>query len=93
MNEIMTALGAAAAVLTSLSYIPQVRKAWPRNSTDDLSLRMLIALTAGLALWIVYGLLRHDWVIVGANSVGAFLSGTVLFFKVRDILCGGSRFN
>ena len=43
-------IGVCAAVLTSLSYIPQVRKAWPRGSTADLSLKMLIALTIGLAL-------------------------------------------
>ncbi|MEA2899081.1 MAG: MtN3 and saliva related transrane protein [Bradyrhizobium sp.] len=78
-------IGACAAVLTSLSYIPQVRKAWPRGSTADLSLKMLSALTAGLWLWIVYGLLKSDWVIVAANSVGAILSGSVLAFKIRDM--------
>ena len=78
-------IGAGAAALTSLSYIPQVRKAWPRGSTEDLSLKMLIALTAGLLLWIAYGLLKGDWVIVAANSVGAILSGSVLAFKIRDM--------
>jgi MtN3 and saliva related transmembrane protein len=78
-------IGACAAVLTSLSYIPQVRKAWPRGSTADLSLKMLIALTTGLLLWIGYGLLKSDWVIVAANSAGAILSGSVLTFKIRDI--------
>jgi MtN3 and saliva related transmembrane protein len=78
-------IGACAAILTSLSYLPQVRKAWPRGSTADLSLKMLIVLTAGLVLWIGYGLLRSDWVIVAANSVGAALSATVLVFKIRDM--------
>ena len=78
-------IGACAAVLTSLSYIPQVRKAWPRGLTEDLSLKMLIALTTGLLLWIGYGLLKSDWVIVAANSVGAILSGSVLAFKIRDM--------
>jgi MtN3 and saliva related transmembrane protein len=78
-------IGVCAAVLTSLSYIPQVRKAWPRGSTKDLSLKMLIALTCGLLLWIAYGLLKGDWVIVAANSVGAILSGSVLAFKIRDM--------
>jgi MtN3 and saliva related transmembrane protein len=77
-------IGACAAVLTSLSYIPQVRKAWPRGSTSDLSLKMLLALTTGLLLWIIYGLLMSDWVIVAANSVGAALSASVLAFKIRD---------
>ena len=85
IESIIPFIGACAALLTSLSYIPQVRKAWPRGSTADLSLKMLIALTAGLLLWIGYGLLKSDWVIVAANGVGAILSGSVLAFKIRDM--------
>ena len=81
----MPLIGATAAVLASLSYIPQVRKTWPRGSTHDLSLHMLIALTAGLALWVLYGVLRGDWIIATANIVGASLSGSVLAFKLRDM--------
>jgi MtN3 and saliva related transmembrane protein len=81
-------IGVCAAVLTSLSYIPQVRKAWPRGSTKDLSLQMLVVLTTGLLLWIAYGLLKSDWVIVAANSAGATLSASVLIFKIRDIRAG-----
>ena len=78
-------IGVAAAALTSLSYIPQVRKARPRGSTADLSLKMLVALTTGLLLWVGYGLLKGDWVIVAANSVGGALSATVLACKIRDM--------
>jgi MtN3 and saliva related transmembrane protein len=81
-------IGICAAILTSLSYIPQVRKAWPRGSTGDLSLHMLVVLTTGLLLWIAYGLLKGDWVIVAANGVGAILSGSVLTFKIRDLRSG-----
>jgi MtN3 and saliva related transmembrane protein len=77
-------LGVCAAVLTSVSYVPQVRKAWPRGSTSDLSLKMLVALTTGLALWIAYGVLKSDWVIVAANTVGTALSASMLVFKIRD---------
>ena len=78
-------IGACAAALTSRSYIPQVQKAWPRRSTSDLSLTMLVVLTTGLVCWIAYGLLKGDWVIIAANSVGAGLSASVLIFKVRDM--------
>lgn len=78
-------VGACAAFLSSLSYIPQVRKAWPQGSTTDLSLSMLVVLTCGLSVWIVYGVIRGDWVIVAANGVGAALSGLVLAFKLRDL--------
>jgi MtN3 and saliva related transmembrane protein len=79
-----TYVGFCAAFLSSLSYIPQVRKAWPRRSTADLSLTMLVVLTSGLTLWIVYRIIRADWVIIAANGIGASLSALVLAFKVRD---------
>ena len=84
-GSLSTYVGSIAAFLASLSYIPQLRKAWPRNSTDDLSLGMLTALTLGLGLWTVYGLIREDWVIVLANVVGATLSGIVMGCKIRDL--------
>ncbi|WP_283807172.1 SemiSWEET family sugar transporter [Bradyrhizobium arachidis] len=75
-----------AALLASLSYLPQVRKAWPRGSTGDLSLGMLSALTLGLGLWVIYGAIQGDWVIVLANVAGATLAGIVLGCKIRDLM-------
>ena len=71
--------------MTSLSYLPQLQKAIPRNSTSDLSLKMLVALSTGLCLWVVYGVAKDDWVIILANSIGAMLSLAVLGFKIRDL--------
>jgi MtN3 and saliva related transmembrane protein len=78
-------IGTLAGTLTSLSYVPQVKKAWPRGSTSDLSLKTLSILTFGLLLWLAYGALKKDWVIVVANGVGAALSASVLMFKIRDV--------
>jgi MtN3 and saliva related transmembrane protein len=82
----ISALGCFAAALTSLSYVPQVQKALPTGSTGDISLKMLVALFAGLALWIVYGLMVEDIVIIVANSIGAALVAMVLGCKARDIM-------
>ena len=90
MLDTTTLLGFAAAALTSLSYIPQMRKALPRGATGDLSLKMLLALFAGLSLWIAYGAIIGDPIIIGANVIGAGLVGTVLGCKIRD-LRGGKR--
>lgn len=81
-------VGLLAAAMTSLSYIPQLRKAWPRGATEDISLRMLIVLCLGLSLWIVYGLMRSDWVVFAANVAGLSLVGAVLACKVRDLRAG-----
>ncbi|WP_167552268.1 SemiSWEET family transporter [Bradyrhizobium sp.] len=84
-KELTPYLGALAAFLALLSYLPQVKKAWPRGSTGDLLLGMLLSLTMGLGLWVAYGVLQSDWVIVAANAVGATLSGIVLGRNARDI--------
>lgn len=78
-----TIVGSAAAVFTTLSYVPQVRKTWATGETGDLSLKMLLLLATGLGLWVAYGLLKGDWVIVAANSVSLALLMVVLSFKVR----------
>ncbi len=78
-------LGVIAAALTSLSYWPQVRKALPRGATKDLSVKTLTLLTLGLVCWVTYGALRHDWIILIANAIGASLSATTLVCKLRDM--------
>ena len=90
MPDALTFVGLIASVFTALSYVPQVLKARPRGSTEDLSLKTLSVLTAGLILWISYGVMRDDWIIVAANSVGAVLAGLVLFYKIRDMLISES---
>ncbi len=84
LDYLTTLLGAIAAAMTSLSYIPQVRKVLDGQPTDDLSLKMLAILTAGLALWVAYGLMKPDWIVVTANVVGASLTGFVLYHKLRE---------
>ncbi len=81
---LVTIVGLFAAALTSLSYIPQVKKALPAGSTDDLSLKTLVVLATGLALWILYGIFKMDYVIIIANAVGISLVATLIGFKIRD---------
>jgi len=91
MNSLISLIGGLAAALTSLSYVPQVKKAWTPGSTGDLSLKMLLALTGGLSLWVVYGVMKLDWVIIAANVVAAGLSLTVLLCKFRDLRRAGKQ--
>lgn len=76
-----TVIGLLAAALTSLSYVPQVKKALPAASTEDLTLAIL---AVGLSLWVAYGMLQSDYVIVVANAVGFALVTTLIGFKIRD---------
>jgi MtN3 and saliva related transmembrane protein len=78
-----TAVGAIAALCTTVSYIPQLKKCWDTGRADDLSLNMFSLLALGIALWVAYGLLRQDVVIIIANGVSLFLLACILHFKIR----------
>ena len=79
-----TFIGGFAAFCTTVSYIPQVKKAWATHETGDLSLKMLLILSAGLSLWIVYGFLKGDWVIILANGVSLAMLANLVWFKMHE---------
>ena len=79
----VTLLGLAAAFCTTVAYLPQVVQAWRTRSTKDLSLPMLLVLTTGLLLWLIYGAIIGDVPLIAANSVTLVLTGTILYFKLR----------
>ena len=80
-----TMVGLLAAFCTTVSYVPQVRKCWATGRADDLSLRMFLILSAGIALWVVYGFLRGDAVIVVANILSLCFLAVILYFKLRSV--------
>ncbi len=84
MPYLETLTGAAAAICTTVSYIPQLKKAWVSGETGDLSLKMLLLLGAGLALWMAYGLMRADAVIIAANGISLTLLGVILYLKLSN---------
>lgn len=84
-----TALGLAAAFFTTISYFPQLMKVWRTGETGDLSLKMLLALATGLALWIAYGVVKQDIAIIVANVVSVGFVGFILIFKLRTIRRSG----
>jgi len=79
----VTALGLIAGTLTTLSFAPQVVRAWRTRSTADLSLAMLIIFLAGILLWLAYGVVKEDLAIIAANSVTAILIGLILSIKAK----------
>ena len=81
--DAITALGLIAGSLTTLSFAPQVVRAWRTRSTADLSLATLIVFLAGLLLWLAYGVVRGDPAIVAANAVTAVFVGLILSIKTK----------
>jgi MtN3 and saliva related transmembrane protein len=90
MISLVTVVGLLAALCTTVSYVPQLKKVWQTRSTEDISLKMFLILAAGIALWVIYGVLKRDIVIVLANAVSLLLLSGILFFKLREI-CSTNR--
>jgi MtN3 and saliva related transmembrane protein len=82
--DFTTLIGLVAAFCTTASYYPQLKKCWQSGQTGDLSLTMFATLATGVALWIVYGILKSDMVIILANAVSLALLFGILYFKLRE---------
>ncbi len=57
--DAITALGLAAAALTTAAFLPQVIKTWRTRQTRDISLGMVSVLRLGIILWFTYGIPRR----------------------------------
>jgi len=79
----ITALGLLAALLTTAAFLPQVLHTLATRDTRGISLRMYVIFTAGVALWLVYGLLTRDLPLIAANAVTLILAGAILILKLR----------
>jgi MtN3 and saliva related transmembrane protein len=83
MTALSDAVGYAAAILTTLAFLPQVVHSWRSRDLAGVSLGMYGLFTAGVALWLVYGILLGAWPIIVANGITLSLAGVVLYLKLR----------
>ncbi len=79
----VTVLGLVAGTLTTLSFLPQLLKAWKSRSTHDISIGMFSLLAVGITLWIIYGVVTSDIPVIVANSVTLVFVGLILALKLR----------
>jgi MtN3 and saliva related transmembrane protein len=75
--------GFLAGTLTTISFVPQVLKAWRSKRCDDLSWGMLVTFSAGVMLWLIYGLRLSAPPIIIANAVTLALLITIVVLKIR----------
>ena len=80
---LIDAVGYIAATLTTASFIPQAWHTFQTKDVRGISLTMYSAFTAGVSLWLVYGLLLGAWPIVVANGITLSLAIFILVMKLR----------
>ena len=75
--------GIAASVFTAISLLPQLTKIVKEKKAENVSLGMLAILFAGLGLWIWYGSLKNDWIIIASNAVSFVINTVLVFFALK----------
>jgi MtN3 and saliva related transmembrane protein len=75
--------GYIAGTLTTLSFVPQVVRAWNLKETRDLSPAMLLLFALGVLLWTFYGVWTGSMPIIIANVVTFFLILVLLGMKIK----------
>ncbi|HCW32193.1 MAG: hypothetical protein UT55_C0060G0004 [Candidatus Peregrinibacteria bacterium GW2011_GWE2_39_6] len=78
-----TLIGSLAAIITTSSLFPQVVKTIKTKNTKSISLLMYSFFLIGVILWLIYGLLLHNWPIILANSVTVCTSLIILTLKIK----------
>lgn len=80
---IWTIIGAVAATLTMFSFIPQIARSLRTRSVKDVSPVTLFQLSAGVLLWMVYGIARKDPIIIFANAVTLVTLSVLIFLYFK----------
>ncbi len=83
MNALIDSIGLVAGLLTTTAFIPQVLKIYRSKSGKDISARMFSLFSAGIVLWLVYGILLRSLPLILTNAVTLVLSLTIIALKLR----------
>ncbi|GGI11016.1 SemiSWEET transporter [Gottfriedia solisilvae] len=80
----ITIIGFIAAILTTASFLPQAIKTIKTKDTSGISLMMYILFSAGILLWLVYGIFINDLAVISANAVTFVFALIILFYKLKS---------
>jgi MtN3 and saliva related transmembrane protein len=76
-------LGYLAGLITAFTFLPQVLKTWKTKSAKDVSLAMFVIALTNQILWLAFGILREDPVIIITNAVMLLMTGLMISLKLK----------
>lgn len=83
MNPLFEVVGAIAAILTTLCWLPQIAKILRERKTSDISLGTNAALATGISLWIVYGVALGSLPVILSNAITLVFILAIVGLKLR----------
>lgn len=77
-------IGFLAGIGTTVSFFPQMIRVIRTRSVSDLSVYMFVIHSSGVTLWVYYGYMVGDMIIVLFNCITVVFNLVILFFFIRD---------
>jgi len=74
-------IGYLAALLSAITFAPQVYQAYQTKSVGDLSWGMLWIVFTSVICWLIYGIVKGLLPVIIANCIVIVLSGVLIYFK------------
>ncbi|MEO7383332.1 MAG: PQ-loop domain-containing transporter [Novosphingobium sp.] len=82
------AIGYAAAVLSTVCWMPQALRVIATRDTRSISLLSQSLFATAILLWIIYGLLTASWPVFACNIIAIFPVVITLAVKIRNVRQG-----
>jgi MtN3 and saliva related transmembrane protein len=80
--DAVTIVGSLAAILSTVSFVPQAVKIIRSGDTSGISLWMYVVTVAGFTLWTAYGVMQTAWPLIASNGICLMLSAFILTMKL-----------
>jgi MtN3 and saliva related transmembrane protein len=81
--SVETLVGIGASAFTSTALLPQLIKLIKEKRSEGVSILSLVVLFTGLALWIFYGIVKSDWIIIVSNSFALIINFIIGALTIR----------
>jgi MtN3 and saliva related transmembrane protein len=80
--DMITIVGAFAATLSTISFVPQAVKVIRSRDTSSISAGMYLITVAGFTLWMTYGVMQKAWPLITSNGICLVLAAFILTMKL-----------
>ena len=82
-SALVETIGALAAILTTLCWVPQALKIVRDRETRAISLPGTMLCVLGVLLWLIYGVAITDPPLIGSSAVTLAITAMILALKIR----------
>lgn len=77
-------MGTVAAILTTISFLPQAIKTLTTKCTDGISVLMYLAYTIGIFIWCVYGYYVNDNILLISSVIAFIFALPIMWYTVKN---------